>query len=307
VVALALACLLVAAAAEAELVERGDLFVKFSGGISPAALPRDANAPIAVSVEGTVKTLSGERPPALRLISIAINRAGRIDSKGLPTCRRSQLQPATSAEALKACRPALIGEGRYRAALALPEQANFPLRGRLLAFNAVVGGRRAILAQVYGEDPVPNGRVFVFHIHKAQGTFGTVITTSLSPGLNRNGYLKEISLDLGRDFVYRGREHSYLSAACAAPAGFSSASFPFVRLGMTFADGRKLSSTLIRTCRVAGLSRNPRARLSAPDTLRGASSSVGQMALPFGLPASYPRSVRHSPVAHAGSETGPKR
>jgi hypothetical protein len=23
------------------------------------------------------------------------------------------------------------------------------------------------------------------------------------------------------------------------------------------------------------------------------------MALPFGLPASYPRSVRHSPVAHA--------
>jgi len=30
------------------------------------------------------------------------------------------------------------------------------------------------------------------------------------------------------------------------------------------------------------------------------------MALPFGLPASYPRSVRHSPVAHAGYETGSK-
>lgn len=248
--ALALGCFLFAAAANAELVERGDLFVKFSGGIDPAALPRHSNAPIAVSVDGTVKTLSGERPPALRQISIAINRAGKIDSKGLPTCRRSQLQPATSAEALRACRAALVGEGRYRAALALPEQPHFPLQGRLLAFNAVVGGKRAILAHVYGQDPVPNSRVFVFHIRQAHGTFGTVITADLSPGLNHNGYLKEISLDLGRDFVYRGRRHSYLSAACAAPAGFSSATFPFVRLGMTFADGRRLSSTLIRTCRV---------------------------------------------------------
>ncbi len=55
------------------------------------------------------------------------------------------------------------------------------------------------------------------------------------------------------------------------------------------------------------LSQNPRARLAPPDTLRGAASSVGQMALPFGLLASYPRSVRHSPVAHASSETGSKR
>lgn len=54
------------------------------------------------------------------------------------------------------------------------------------------------------------------------------------------------------------------------------------------------------------LSQNPRARLAAPDTLRGAVSSVGQMALPLGLPASYPRSVRHSPAAHAGFETGPR-
>ncbi len=46
--------------------------------------------------------------------------------------------------------------------------------------------------------------------------------------------------------------------------------------------------------------RSPRARLAAPGTLRGASSSVGRMALPLGLPASLPRSVRHSPAAHAG-------
>ena len=47
-----------------------------------------------------------------------------------------------------------------------------------------------------------------------------------------------------------GRERSYLSAACAAPDGFTIGVFPFVRVGMTFEDGRKLASTLIRTCRV---------------------------------------------------------
>lgn len=236
--------------AHAELIERGDLFVKFSGGIAPQSLPRHTNAPISVQVAGTVKTLSGERPPALRWIAIAINHGGRIDTKGLPVCRRSQIEPATSAQALHVCRPALVGEGRYSAALALPEQSSFPLYGRVLAFNAVVGGQPAILAHVYGQSPIPNSRIIVFRIHHSTGTFGTVLTAALPASLNRHGYLKKISLDLRRKFAYGGRTHSYLSAACAAPAGFRSALFPFVRVSMTFSDGRKLASNLIRSCRV---------------------------------------------------------
>ena len=248
--ALALGCLCIAAIAHAELVERGNLFVKFDGGIAPTRLPRQAKAPIAVRVDGTVRVLSGERPPALRHIAIAINRGGTLDTRGLPTCRRSQLEPATSQQALEACRPALVGEGRYVGALALPEQSRFPLQGRILAFNAIVDGQRAILAHVYGAEPVPNSRIIVFHIRKARGTFGTVFSAALPARLNRSGYLKKISLELRRTFIYRGRRHSYLSAACSAPAGFTAASFPFSRVSMTFADGRRLSSTLIRTCRV---------------------------------------------------------
>src|SRR3954449_1140677 len=247
---LALGCLFVAAIADAELVERGNLFVKFDGGIAPTALPRTAKAPISVRVDGTVRVLSGERPPALRHISIAINRGGILDTRGLPTCRRSQLEPATSQQALEACRPALVGEGRYVGALALPEQDRFPLQGRVLAFNAIVGGQRAILAHVYGSEPVPNSRVIVFRIRKEHGTFGTVFSAALPARLNRSGYLKKISLNLRRTYVYRGRKHSYLSAACAAPTGFTSAVFPFSRVSMTFADGRRLASTLIRSCRV---------------------------------------------------------
>lgn len=238
--------------AHAELVERGDLFVRFDGGIAPTALPRHSNAPISVRVEGTVRTLSKDRPPALRWISIAINRGGKIDTRGLPRCRRSQIEALSSARALAACRPALVGQGRYLAGVSFPEQQAFPLHGRILAFNAREHGERVILAHVYGKDPFPNSRLFVFHIRKARGTYGTVLSAALPPQLNRYGYLKEISLDLRRTFVYRGRLHSYLSAACAAPSGARIGIFPFVRVGMTFADGRKLSSALIRTCHVRG-------------------------------------------------------
>jgi len=238
--------------ANAELVERGDLFVKFSGGIEPTALPRHERAPITVRVDGTVKTLSGDRPPALRFISIAINRGGRIETKGLPRCRRSQIEASTSRRVLQACGDALVGSGRYKAGVSFPEQTTFPLQGKILAFNAIVDGQRAILAHLYGNDPYPNSRIFVFHIHESKGTFGTVMTAALPNALNRNGYLKRIVLNLRRDFVYKGEKHSYLAAACGAPAGFSVGVFPFVRVGMTFADGRKLSSTLIRTCQVRG-------------------------------------------------------
>jgi hypothetical protein len=239
-----------AALADAELVERGNLFVKFAGGIAPTNLPRHSNAPISVRVDGTVRTLSGDKPPALRFILIAINRGGRIETKGLPVCRRSEIEAGTSAAAMAACGDALVGTGRYAAGVDFPEQSTFPLQGRLLAFNTVTDGERAILAHVYGKDPFPNSRVFVFHIRKTSGTYGTLLTAALPKSLNRNGYLKRIILDLRRDYVYQGRKRSYLSAACGAPEGLTIGVFPFVKVGMTFADGRKLASTLIRTCTV---------------------------------------------------------
>ena len=243
---------LASAPAGAELTARGDLFVRFSGGIAPDALPRDSRAPISVSIVGRVRTLSGDRPPALRAMSVAINQGGRIDSRGLPVCRRSQIEPSSSAEALERCGPALVGRGHYEADVAFPEQSAFPSEGRILAFNARVNGRQAIFAHVYGAEPVPVTRIIVFRINERRGTFGTVLNGYLPANLNRWGYLNRISLSLHREYTYRGQRRSYLSAACSAPAGFPGATFPFAQASMSFADGRTLSSTLTRSCRVRG-------------------------------------------------------
>jgi hypothetical protein len=243
---------LCASLAHAELSARGDLFVKFSGGIAPDALPRLSRAPISITVTGTVRTLSGERPPALRRIAIAINRGGRLDAHGLPVCRQAEIEPSSTEEALERCGPALVGGGSYDADVAFPEQSAFPSHGRILAFNAIVNGKRAILAHVYGDDPAPSTRIIVFHIRESAGTYGTLLTGYLPAELNRWGYLKRISLSLHRNFVYRGQPRSYLSAACDAPAGFPGATFPFAHASMSFADGRTLSSTLTRSCKVRG-------------------------------------------------------
>jgi hypothetical protein len=238
--------------AHAELTERGDLFVRFKGGIAPNALPRTKLAPISVSVAGTVKTLSGERPPALRRITIELNRGGKLEPHGLPTCSYRELVAASPEQVLAACRDALVGEGAYAARTAFPEQATFPSEGHILAFNAVYKGHSAILAHVYGGDPVPITRIIVFHIRHTGGTFGTVITGALPDSVNHYGYVAGIALRLFRRFDFHGSRRSYLSAACGAPSGQSRALFPFARASMSFADGRTLSSTLTRSCSVSG-------------------------------------------------------
>ena len=237
-------------AADAGLTASGDLFLRFDGNLTPHTLPRHHRAPVAVDLKATIRTLSGARPPALRGLRIGLNRGGRLAATGLPTCARADLLATTPAAALANCGSALVGHGSYRAATGYPEQQTFPTRGQILAFNASTHGRPAILLHIYGTDPATITRILTLHVHRGPGTLATRITGSVSPSLNRYGYLTQIALHLHRSYRYRGKRRSYLSAACATPPGVPLASFPFARASLAFADGRTLSSSLTRTCRV---------------------------------------------------------
>jgi hypothetical protein len=236
--------------ASAELSAHGDLFASFSGGIWPRSLPRDRPSPIAVHLAGTVKTLSGARPPALRAITIALGRGGRLNAAGLPLCFPAEVRSSTDAQALAACGAALVGHGTYLASTAFPEQQAFPARARILAFNSLLDGRPAILAHVYGAEPAPVTRLYQFRISRKSGPYGILLAASLPASSNRYGYLTAISLDLHRTYFYRGLRRSYLSATCATPPGIFRATFPFARAVMRFSDGRHLTARLIRSCRV---------------------------------------------------------
>jgi hypothetical protein len=250
--ALLLAVLGIAAVARAELTVSGNMFINFDGGITPDALPRHERAPISVWMVGKVRTLKGNELPSLQQITLSLNRNGRLETRGLPICRIGQVEAASSEQAMKACGDALVGTGQYRARLKYRDQAPTPSFGRILAFNARLHGKEAILGQVYASSPARSTDVIVFRISRTSGRFGTVLRGEVPPGLSRWGYLKRISLRLHREYTFKGRRMSYLSAPCAAPGELRQASFPFVYAAMAFDDGRELSATLTRTCRVKG-------------------------------------------------------
>ena len=242
--------LCLAATASAELVAHGDLFVNFEGGLSPQALPRNELAPITVSIDGTVKTLSGESPPALRQIQIELNNHGVMDTEGLPVCEEEQIASTSDKVALARCSSALVGSGSFLANTNYPEQVEFPTSGKILAFNGIEEGKPVIFAHVYGTEPLTSTRIITFKISRTGGRYRTVLTGALPAALNRYGFIKNIRLRLHRNYTYKGQRHSYLSAGCPAPKGFPGATFAFARASMRFSDGRALTGTLVRSCRV---------------------------------------------------------
>lgn len=237
----------------AEVSQKGDVRVAVQGKLTPSMLPRRGSAPVAVTIGGHITSTAPGGPPQLREITIAINRHGQLSRQGLPVCRIGHISPSTTREALLACRESLVGEGRFSANVMLPDQSPFPSKGKVLAFNGRLRGKPAILAHVYGTDPVPTSYVLPFLIHRSgEGTFGTMLEASLPRVTGDWGYVTGVSMTLRRLFSRGGRRLSYLSAGCPAPPGFPGVVFPLARVSFAFADGRTLATTLNRTCKVRG-------------------------------------------------------
>jgi hypothetical protein len=225
------------------VVQRAGVRVAFSAKLTPAALPRTGSAPVAVTLGGRVSPVGVPAPPPLRRITIAINRNGRLDARGLPACRLDSIQPATNAEALRECRGSLLGEGRFAAKLLIADQAPFPSRGRVLVFYGIDRGAPAVFAHVYGTDPIPTSFTLPLRIGRGAGRFGTTLSTTLDPTLSDYGYITYLRITLG------GQRFGHLRAGCPAPRGLSGGPFPLARLRFQFA-GPVLASTLVRSCRV---------------------------------------------------------
>jgi hypothetical protein len=237
--------------AAAQPVQQGNLRIGFEASFAPHALPRERPAPVTVGLEGSVETTDGTRPPELRRISIALNRYGRITTRGLPVCPAGVLESTSSATALERCRSALVGHGRFSAEVDFPNQPLLPVEGRVLAFNGRLGGRPVILVHVAASKPITATVVLVFHIaHPQRGKFGTIVSATIPKIASNLGYVTDISLTFGRRYSAGGERLSFLSASCAAPSGFPGAIFSFARGSFLFAGGQRLTATVVRDCSV---------------------------------------------------------
>jgi hypothetical protein len=246
---LLVAVLLGATIAHGEISGNDGLFVSFSGGFTPRSLPRDRDVPVTVKLSVSIKTDDGTRPPQLRRISLAVNRYGRLTTKGLPACRPALLESTDPPTALARCRRALVGRGQFVANVEFPNRSPFPVHGQMLAFNGRAHGGPAILLHIHGSTPVEVTVVLAFRIrHPKQGKFGTILTTKIPRLASDLGYVTDVDLVFNRRYRFRGRQYSFLSARCAAPSGFPGAIFSFTRGTFTFASGKPIVTTLTRDC-----------------------------------------------------------
>ncbi len=234
-----------------ETVRQGGLQVSFDGSVGPKILPRAGTTPVSVAIRGGVRALGGDLPPSLRRIAIEVNRVGVLDRRGLPVCPAGRLRATTSADALAACEDALVGEGRVGGVLVLPEQEPSEFSGRVIAFNGrLPDGAPAILAQLFLPRPAPISFVLAFRVSQGPGTFGTRLVATVPAQTRRTAHITAFSLRLHRVFEVGGERHSYLSAGCPAPAGFTSATFPLLRASYAFVGEKTVADTLVRTCHV---------------------------------------------------------
>jgi hypothetical protein len=234
--------------ADGEQTQRGDVISWLKGEPRPHDLPRDRLAPIAIHLEGGLRTANGASLPRVTRLEIGLPPLGVLSTRGLPICPARRIRNLRSREALAACRGALVGRGRLSSTVALPNQAPFPVAARLLAFNSRIGKRRAVLLHAATANP-PTSSVLPMLLHRGSGRLGTELVGRVSASLGPWPRLRRYSITLFRRYRYRRELRSYLSGSCPVPPTLTAAPFSFARASYTFAEGGQISISIPRFCR----------------------------------------------------------
>jgi hypothetical protein len=246
-----LVALVAAGIASGERVQRGNLIVRLDGSFAPLTLPRDRTAPVSVHLEAGLQTADHSVLPRVTRVELGVPGQAAITTTGLPTCSLRRLRNTTTARALELCRSALIGTGRMAAQVKIPYQDPFVVDTRLLAFNARIHGQRAVI--VHGVSPRPPAVVALpFLIELRRGRFGMVLVARLPPTLGPWPRFARLEINLSRHYFYRGHRFSYLSARCSIPKRVPASIVPLAKATFTLADGRRVSTEILRSCRARG-------------------------------------------------------
>jgi hypothetical protein len=246
--ALAAASLL-AATANAERSQDGNLIVSLNGGITPRELPRDRPAPVAVHLSGRVLTSDQAPLPRVNWIRLELAWRGVLDTRGLPVCPRVRLLGADTRRAMEQCGGSMVGRGRLFARIFVPNQRPFDVRARLTAFNGrTEAGRSAVLVHSYANYP-PVAFVIPFSVHHKKGAFRTVLVALIRRSAGPWPHVANFQISVSRSFNKDGERHSYLSASCPVPEHFTAGFLSFARATYTFKGGKQLTTESVRSCR----------------------------------------------------------
>ena len=215
---LALSALAIAAASAAgdgALVEVNDIILRADGGFQPQSLPRHRYAPIDFEGHVDLAAKGGGRPSPLQQALVDFDRDGRLSVNGLPTCAPEAIATASSEEARRICRGAIVGTGHLGALVSLPSglvQAG----SALTIFNGprLEGNPTAVLHARFTV-PATQTYAIVVPIEPLSGRFRYRARLDLPPLAAGLGALTHIDVRIGRRYRAGGKSRSYVAARCS--------------------------------------------------------------------------------------------
>lgn len=234
--------MLVAAGAQAALVETGNIVLRADGAFEPRALFKGKFSPIEFEGFFSIGAKDGGKPVALDRVAVSFDRDGRLGAAGLPTCAPEQVSSLTTEQARQACSGAIVGKGRIEALVSLP-QGPVPASSPLTIFNGPrQNGNPTVVLHAFTTVPATQYYAIVVPIEKQPGEFRYRATLDIPPIAAGLGALTRVEVEVGRRFRVGGKPRSYVSARCSDGILRTSGAF-------TFEDGTIIEGAVEKFCR----------------------------------------------------------
>ncbi|HSS43310.1 MAG TPA: hypothetical protein VLK37_12270 [Solirubrobacterales bacterium] len=201
--------------ASGALVEVENLVLRADGGFQPQALPRHRFAPIDFQGHVDLSAKGGGKPSPLRQALIDFDRDGRLSVAGLPTCSPEAIDEATTEEARRICRGAIVGTGHVEALVSL-ESGEVRARSDLTVFNGPrLGGLPTAVLHARTTVPATQTYAIVVPIEQRRGAFRYRARLDVPPLAGGLGAITHVDVKIGRRYQAGGKQRSYASARCS--------------------------------------------------------------------------------------------
>jgi len=197
------------------LVEVENLVLRADGGFQPQALPRHRFAPIDFQGHVDLSAKGGGKPSPLRQALIDFDRDGRLSVGGLPSCSPETIAAASTDEARRICKGAIVGTGHLEALVSV-EGGEVLARSELTIFNGPrTGGLPTAVLHTRTTVPAAQTYAILVPIEQRRGGFRYRARIDLPPIAAGLGALTHVDVKIGRRYRAGGKPRSYASARCS--------------------------------------------------------------------------------------------
>jgi hypothetical protein len=235
---------LAAGPATGAVVKVEDVVLHADGGFQPQTLPKRQFAPIDFDGELDISSRSGGKPPRLEQALIDFDRDGRLSVAGLPTCAPESIEAASTAEARRICRGAIVGTGHIETYVAFLEQPPVESRSPLTIFNGPRTADGQPTAVIHTQIATPATQTYAISvpIEQRRGGFRYRARLDVPEIAGGFGAITHLDVEIGRHYRAGGQARSYVSARCSDHILQTHGRF-------TFADGTVVDGLVEKYCR----------------------------------------------------------